>query len=210
MAVAVEANEPQGEADISVRPASEVSWEELQTVFGTRGDAATCQCQRFKIRDRDWSGVPVEARAERLREQTNCGDPDAPATSGLVAFIGDEPVGWCSVEPRTEYPRLMRTRVPWLERDEDKTDAVVWAVTCFVTRVRYRYRGVSRALAVAAVDFARVRGARALEGYPMVVPPGKEITWGELLVGSHSIFADAGFTEVTRPTLRRAVMRIDF
>jgi hypothetical protein len=29
-------------------------------------------------------------------------------------------------------------------------------------------------------------------------------------VGSRSIFADAGFTEVSHSTLRRVVMRIDF
>jgi len=62
----------------------------------------------------------------------------------------------------------------------------------------------------AAVDFARQRGARALAGYPMITQPGQEITWDELRVGSRSIFADAGFTEVTHPTLRRVVMRIDF
>jgi GNAT superfamily N-acetyltransferase len=83
-------------------------------------------------------------------------------------------------------------------------------VTCFATRTGYRRRGISRALARAAVDFARERGARALEGYPMITQPGKEITWGEVHVGSRSIFADAGFTEVSRPSLRRAVMRIDF
>jgi hypothetical protein len=43
----------------------------------------------------------------------------------------------------------------------------------------------------------------------MITRPGKEITWGELHVGSRSSFADAGFTEVSRPMLRRVVMRID-
>jgi GNAT superfamily N-acetyltransferase len=83
-------------------------------------------------------------------------------------------------------------------------------VTCFVTRVGFRRRGVSGVLARAAVDFARQRGARAIEGYPMITVPGQEITWGELNVGSRNIFADAGFTEVSRPTRRRVVMRIDF
>ena len=32
----------------------------------------------------------------------------------------------------------------------------------------------------------------------------------ELHVGLRSIFADAGFTEVSHPTDRRVVMRIDF
>jgi hypothetical protein len=44
----------------------------------------------------------------------------------------------------------------------------------------------------------------------MITMPGQQVTWGELYVGSHSIFADAGFREITRPTRRRAVMRIDF
>jgi GNAT superfamily N-acetyltransferase len=79
-----------------------------------------------------------------------------------------------------------------------------------VTRARFRRRGVSRALARAAVDFARGRGTRGLEGYPMLTEPGKEITWGEFHVGSRSIFAAAGFAEVSRPTQRRVVMRIDF
>jgi len=83
-------------------------------------------------------------------------------------------------------------------------------VACFVIRTEFRYGGVSRALAAAAVDFARKRGARAVEGYPMITEPGTEITWGELHVGSRSIFTDAGFREVARPTLRRVVMRLDF
>jgi GNAT superfamily N-acetyltransferase len=198
------------DAKISVVPANEVSFDDLQTVFGTRGEASDCQCQRYKIRDFQWASIPPEARAERLREQTDCGHPGSGSTSGLVAYLEGEPVGWCAVEPRTAYLRLLRTRVPWTGRTEDKTDDGIWSVTCFVTRVGYRHRGVSRALAAATVDFARSRGARSLEGYPMLTEPGKEITWGELHVGSRSIFADAGFTEVSRPSKRRVVMRVDF
>ncbi|WP_446214776.1 GNAT family N-acetyltransferase [Micromonospora sp. IBHARD004] len=195
---------------ISVVPANEASWDDLRVVFGTRGDASRCQCQYFKTRGSQWRSVPVEERAHRLREQTDCGNSEAGTTSGLVAYLDGEPVGWCAVEPRTAYERLLRTRVPWTGRDEDKTDEGVWAVTCFVTRVGFRHRGVSRALARAAVDFARARGARAVEGYPMITEPGQEMAWGELYVGSRSIFAAAGFAEVNRPTLRRVVMRIDF
>jgi len=44
----------------------------------------------------------------------------------------------------------------------------------------------------------------------MQTEPGKEITWGELHVGSQNALAAAGLREVTRPTKRRVVMRIDF
>jgi len=198
------------DAAITVVPANQASRADLDAVFGSRGNAAWCRCQWFKIRDRDWRDEETDERAAALREQTACGDPDAPATSGLVAYLDGEPAGWCAVEPRTAYVRLRYARVPWKDRDEDRDDDGVWAVTCFVTRPGFRRRGVSRTLAAAAVDFARERGARAVEGYPLVLRPGERSTWGELFVGTPGVFTAAGFTEVTRPTPRRAVMRIDF
>jgi hypothetical protein len=44
----------------------------------------------------------------------------------------------------------------------------------------------------------------------MVTQPGQEVSWGEMFVGKRSVFAAAGFREVSRPTKRRVVMRIDF
>lgn len=202
--------EPEAAAAIKVVPANEVSWEDLQTVFGQRGEPHRCQCQWFLIPASEWRSVSLEDRRQRLREQTDCGHPEAEQTSGLVAYLDDEPVGWCAVEPRVNYPRLRGGRVPWVGRSEDKDDPGVWAVTCFVTRTGYRRRGVSRALAAASIDFARERGARSLEAYPILVKPGQEFSWGELYVGTQGIFAAAGFREVSRPTERRVVMRVDF
>ena len=197
------------EPAFSVVPANEASWQDLQTVLGTRGPAARCQCQRFKLRRRESFGsFPAEERASRLREQTDCDHPGSGTTSGLVAYLDGEPVGWCAVEPRSRFTGLVRNnRVPWDGRDEDKADDSVWAVTCIFTRRGFRKRGVSRALVEASVDFARARGARAIEGYPMTTT---KVISEELNVGIDHVFADAGFTEVSRPTVRRIVMRIDF
>ena len=162
------------------------------------------------MRDRDWSSLTETARRERLREQNGCGNPSAFTTTGLVAYLGPEPAGWVAVEPRTAYPRLLWMRTVWSGRQEDKADDSVWAVTCFVTRKGYRRRGITYALAAATIGYARGNGARALEAYPMITQPGKEITWGELYVGSRQVFAEAGFTEVSRPSPRRVVMRVDF
>jgi GNAT superfamily N-acetyltransferase len=198
-------------AEVSVVPANEATWEELRTILGTRGPASRCQCQRFKLaRGESFGSFPVEERAHRLRVQTSCGDPGARHTSGLVARLGDEPVGWCAVEPRPAYDGLVRnsSRAAWVGRDEDRSDPSVWAVTCVFTRAGYRRRGISRALVLAAVDVARRGGARALEGYPMTTTSGAILE--ELHVGTLSTFLDAGFTEVLRPSLRRAVVRIAF
>jgi len=197
---------------LTIVPANEASWEDLQAVLGTRGPAAECQCQRYKLRPREaFAKFPVEERAHRLRTQTECGHPESKTTSGLVAYLDGEPVGWCAVEPRTAYEGLLRNnRVPWEGRAEDKADDSVWAVTCVFTRAGFRRRRIGYALAAATVDFARDRGARALEAYPMLTEPGQDITWGELNVGTRSMFEAAGFREVSHPTKRRVVMRIDF
>ena len=198
--------------DLRIVPANEASWKDLRAVFGTRGAAATCWCQRYKLRPREaFSKFPAEERARRLREQAGCGHPESSTTSGLVAYLDGEPVGWGAVEPRPAYPGLLRNnRVPWEGRQEDKSDESVWAVTCVLVRAGFRGRGLGYALARAAVDFARRRGAGALEAYPIVARDGQRITWDEIHVGSPRIFAAAGLAEVSRPTLRRLVMRVDF
>ncbi len=199
------------EAPLRIVPANTVSWDDLIAVVGAaRCHGAPCYCQRFKIPYHDWRLVDDVERASRLREQTRCGKAKSRTTSGLVAYLDDEPVGWCAVEPRIAYEQLMRTRMPWAGRHEDKGDDGVWLAACFVVRTGYRLRGITYALARAAVEFARERGARALEGYSMITEPGKEITWGELHVGSTRVFAAAGLSEVSHPSKRRIVMRIDF
>jgi GNAT superfamily N-acetyltransferase len=196
--------EPISPGQLTIVPANQATAEDLRAVFGERGDTARCWCQRFRMLPKEsWASEGPEELAARLRDQTACGNPKAEATTGLIAYLDGEPVGWCAVAPRADHPRLLRDfRVPWQDRAEDKTDPTVWAVTCFVTRVGYRRRGISRALARAAADFARDRGARAVEGYPDLVDGG--------YVGTLATFADAGYAEASRPGRRRAVMRIDF
>jgi len=105
---------------------------------------------------------------------------------------------------------MLRMRTPWAARYEDKEDEGVWVVTCFVVRKEFRGAHLTYALAAATIPFAKGRGARALEAYPMVTEPGREITWGELYVGPLGAFEAAGFPVVSTPSKRRRVVRIEF
>jgi GNAT superfamily N-acetyltransferase len=197
--------------ELEVLPANEASWADLQAVFGVRGQPASCRCQGFKLGWYDLHDrMPVEERMERQRFQTACDQPESPVTSGLVGYRDGEPVGWCAVEPRRAYPYLTEQRTILKKRGEDRADETVWSVTCFVTRVGHRHRGVMRLMARAAVEHARARGARALEAYPIVTEPGVDIPWGEAHVGAYEVLLDAGFREIAHPTKRRYVVRIDF
>jgi GNAT superfamily N-acetyltransferase len=196
---------------VTVVPANEAQCGELDAVFGERGPAAYCRCQRYKLAPGEaFSKFPVEERIQRLRAQTRCGQPASGSTSGLVAYLDGTPAGWCAVESRAAYFGLQRVyRVPWEGRSEDRADPSVWAVTCLRVRAGFRGRGIAYALAEAAVAHARGHGARALEAYPMRAEVG-EVIWDEIHVGTESIFAAAGMSEVNRPGKRRVVMRIDF
>src|SRR5918997_2598832 len=116
-------------SQFSVVRANEASCEDLQAIFGARGAGAWCQCQRYKLRPREaFAKFPVEERALRLRQQTDCGHPESDTTSGLVAYLDGQPVGWCAVEQRSAYEGLVRNaRVPWDGRSEEKADETVWA-----------------------------------------------------------------------------------
>lgn len=196
-----------GATAVDILPANEAEWQDLQAVFGTRGAAARCQCQRYKLLPRESFGVqPVEERASRLREQTHCGNVTATETSGLVAYVDGEPVGWCAVAPRPEFPGLRHSPVPWAGRDEDRGDSSVWAITCVLARAHFRRQGIVKALIREAVRFAHSRGAASLEAYPMTT--GAAVS-EELHVGTLGSYLEAGFSEISRPTQRRAVVRID-
>jgi GNAT superfamily N-acetyltransferase len=200
--------EPFRDDELAFRPANAASWADLTAVFGA-ADAGRCRCQRFKVEGWIWRDSTLEGRIAAQRRQTGCDEGPGAPTSGVVAYVGSEPAGWVAVEPRAAYPKLRTMPIPWKGRDEDRDDPGVWAVTCFVVRKGYRGRGLTYALARAAVEHARANGATAVEGYGMLTEPGRTITWGELHVGARQVFEEAGFTEVTHPTKRRVVMRVD-
>lgn len=185
---------------LTVRPVSEPLFDDVQTVFGTRGQPARYQCQGYRLGWYDQHSDNVQGRRELLRDQVIEGH-------GLLAYSDGETVGWCSVAPRCDYGYLRQTS--WKGRTEDKSDASIWALTCLVVRAGYRRQGISRALVAATIDLARDGGARILEAYPMKPAPGKDVTWGELHVGKLNSFLAAGFQVVHEPSLRRAVVRYD-
>lgn len=193
---------------LRIVPANLASPSDLDAVLGARGIGQRCRCQRYRLqRGETFAGTPVEERAMRLVEQTAAGERDALTTSGLVAYLGDRPVGWVAVAPRSDYRGLTRAfAVPWKGRAEDRADASVWAITCLFVRAGHRRQGISRELAAAAVAFARERGARAVEAYPITTTA---VIDEELHVGTVPTFSAAGLSEVSHPTARRTVMRAE-
>jgi len=111
------------------------------------------------------------------------------------------PVGWCAIAPRSNFPRLNRSR-DWHPLD----DQPVWSLNCFYIPAKQRRTGVATALLRAAVDFAASQGAQIVEAYPRETI-GK-VAAAAIYTGTATMFLAAGFTEVARRTPERPMMRL--
>lgn len=184
---------------IEVRPATDDRWEDVVTVMGTRGDPSWCWCQFFRLRGKAWEAARAQDNRKALQEQV-C---SANVPPGVIAYRDAEPVGWCAVAPKSDYPRVVASRTTG-----DDVEGV-WSVTCFVVRVGHRRKGVGRELLAGAVELARAQGAAVVEGYPVDVTARSSVSAAELFHGSLTLFTGAGFTEVSRPSAGRAVVQLE-
>lgn len=176
--------------------------EELDEVFGSRGAAAHCWCQFDRMAVCQFQAFDDVHRRQMLASQLR-GWP----VPGVVATLGGERVGWCSVAPRSAFTRLRRAAATWSPVTA-VDDPAVWAVTCFVVRPGFRRRGVARALLEGAINHARSSGAGWLEAYP-VDPARRQGSVADLYRGTLSLFRAAGFEVVARPRPGRAIVRLE-
>jgi GNAT superfamily N-acetyltransferase len=120
---------------------------------------------------------------------------------GVLAYDGAEPVGWCAVASRADYPALARSRVL-----APLDDAPVWSVTCFFIRRDYRNRGLSALLLQSAVQLVRQNGGKIIEGYPH--DPKTRQADAFVWSGLAPVFKKCGFREVARRSPTRPIMRL--
>jgi GNAT superfamily N-acetyltransferase len=180
------------EGDIETRPVSKATLADLDRFSERHGKFRYCSCMRWRLTSTEFRESSKEDRISALSGLVR---RDVPV--GVLAYLGSEPIGWCSVAPRTTYAALERYRK--LERVDG---LAVWSVVCFFIDRHHRGRGVAAALLRGSVRYAHEQGAEAVEGYPR--PPGSGL-YGYM--GSIAVFRDAGFRDVTPPGRERPVMR---
>ena len=125
---------------------------------------------------------------------------------GCLAFDGKEPVGWCCVGPRGDFPRLERTKALLTNWDER-----TWSVVCFFIRAGWRHRGVATALLKEAVNVARNGGAKELEAYPIKPKrDGTDMPAAFAWTGVPRIFEKHRFRKITPPGSSRDIYKRTF
>ena len=184
---------------IEFHPLVPERWADFEKLFGPRGACAGCWCMWWRLRRSDWNKGRGDGNRKAMRELVRSGD-----SPGILAYADGVPVGWCSVAPREEFATLERSRT--LKRIDEEP---VWSVVCFFIARPFRRKGLTVGLLKSAVAFAREKGARIVEGYP-VAPRKGTMPDAFAYTGLVSAFEAAGFVEAarrspTRPIMRRAV-----
>lgn len=177
---------------LDYHPVTRERLDDLRRFSERHGRFRYCSCMRWRMTSGEYSRATKEERVAALEARVVAETP-----VGVLAYQDGEPVGWVSVAPRETYGALERYKA--LARVDD---APVWSVACFFLDRSARGQGVTLGLLNAAVAYARSRGARIIEGYP--VEPGPRLY---TYMGAPATFLTAGFVDVTPPGRERLVMR---
>jgi GNAT superfamily N-acetyltransferase len=177
------------------RPLTPRLMEALGTVLrGSWGTGCWCMYPRLTAAQMRALSGPEAANQRRRDAMTQL--VRRRRAPGLLAFEGDEPVGWIAIAPRTELARIETSRATPRVDDED-----VWVIPCVTVRKTARGRGIALALIRAAVAYATAHGAPAVEAYPRA---GATRTGDDnAYFGTEPLFRRAGFRVLRQPLANR-------
>jgi GNAT superfamily N-acetyltransferase len=181
---------------LEYRPVTTDLWDEFETLFEEFDRFKGCWCMWWRIKRAEFNQQFGKGNKQAMKEIVEAGN-----VPGLLAFHDGQPIAWCSVGPREDYPVINRS--PNLKRVDDQP---VWSVVCFFIAKPYRGQGMTEELIKAAVDHARQNGATIVEAYPVIPEESKDPSY-QTFTGVVTTFHKLGFKEVVRRSKIRPIMR---
>ena len=185
---------------LDVHPLDTQRFKDLETLFNGPGGSVVrgcwCMCYRRSGRAQKPSDMTYgqfnKCSLKALVAKGVC--------PGLLGYRDGVPIAWVSLGPREQYAKLARSSV--MKPVDDKP---VWSIICFYTAKEARGQHLAEAMLKAAIEYARSRGARLVEAYP--VDGRGRIADDSMWFGAKSMYDRAGFVEVARRRPTRPLVR---
>jgi hypothetical protein len=114
--------------NLTFEPVTPDRWDDFAKLFGKNGACGGCWCMSWRLKRKEFDANKGDANKQAMQAIIAAGE-----VPGLLAYIGSEPIGWCSVAPRSAFARLEASRM--LKAVDDRPRL------CQGTR-RHRTRGV--------------------------------------------------------------------
>lgn len=187
---------PTKDSNLRVVPLEPDGWEDFEQLFGPHGAYAGCWCMWWRIPRREFAQGQGEFNRLAMKQLVESG-----RTPGVLGYLHGQPVAWCCVAPRSDFGSLNRS--PVLRAIDDLP---VWSIVCFFIDKCQRGRGLMLDLLVGVKAYVGRAGGSWLEAYP-TIPKSKNDPPVSSFMGSPSVFRQAGFVEVARPSPSKMIMR---
>lgn len=190
--------------DTQILPATAERFDDVETMLGPKRspDAIACWCLTYRLGGRASSRLDAVDRRDAVYDL--CSQSPSP---GILAYLEDEVVGWCSVAPRSQVAELADPKkYPRVD------DVEPWSIFCLRTRGGKRRQGIGQQILRGAIDFSWANGAEVIEGYPLDTT--EKLAPIFTYPGLRSMFEKEGFTKVADTDsevggARREVMRLE-
>lgn len=184
-------------ASLSFEPLTVANWHKFTQLFGIKGACGDCWCMYPRLLQNDFNkGKSEDGNKNAMHEIVLSGKP-----TGILAFYGDQPVGWCAFAPREDFSKLERSRVH--KRIDDKP---VWSIPCTFIDKKFRGHGVSVALLKGVIQYAKENGIKIIEAYP-TIPTQDKLPDSFAWIGLYKSFERAGFEIVDTTSKSRPMVR---
>lgn len=130
-------------------------WTDLVSLFESSEQCRDCWCMNHRIKPTAAvTGVLAKEALQNLIREDQA--------HGVLAYQGEQCVGWCAVDPLSEQPGhdyVLETQGP--------VPASTWSIHCLYVHPKARGAGVSRVLIKEAIDVAREAGATEVLAFPI-------------------------------------------
>ena len=150
----------------------------------------------WRLKSKDFEKMKGEANKKAMRKIVKNNEP-----SGMIGYIGNEPIAWCALAPREKFIRLETSRA--LKRIDDEP---VWSVTCFFILKKFRRQGLSVEMLKGVIEHCKKQKIRIIEAYP-IEPYNENMPDVFAWTGIAKSFLKAGFKVAARHLGTRPVMR---
>jgi len=175
--------------DLQFKNVDASTWNDFVQLFESKGGPKYCWCMAWRSTSEEVREDNSQERKTAMQSRVDAGTP-----IGLLAYLDENPVAWCSIAPKSTH-----THLPIVG---DESVENIWVLTCFFIIRPLRKKGITRKLIEAATMHAFQNGATIIEAYP-VDPDSPSYRF----MGFKETFIGSGFEEVGREGKRRYIMR---
>jgi GNAT superfamily N-acetyltransferase len=168
------------------KPVTTDNWKDFEDLFEGKGGPKYCWCMAWRLTKEERKNNTKECKKVFIKDRVEKGIP-----IGIIAYMDDIPIGWCSVGPRESFQGL----------DGNNSIKNVWSITCFYIRKAYRGKELTKYLLQDAIEYGKKNGTEYMEAYGV-----NEDSPSYRYMGFKKLYEESGFEYVKMAGTRRHVM----